>query len=303
MGNECRPSNSERCINCNFWHLHPKVPFSKQQLEYFADRTKDHSRFANQEFREEEKQTKKYFNDISKRCKELFIENPLSIDIKGNEFKGTPDLYAFEEGEKILHVIDYKTGVMEISSEDNMQLLSYAALILGNHNWNPKVIRATIINSYLNRINYVDLDKSKVEEHIFELENYFKFTKANFRYSTAGNWCKWCPAKHHCLLHNKDNLKDYQNADTDRLIAEFRKRTEEMAAREEAIKNGDHSDLLDVRTKTVRVWKDKDNLPENFYENKRTPIPITRLEKTVPKNLINKYIIENKFKCIVLRGK
>jgi len=297
MSEAFRPSNIHRYIHCNLWRFLPKEEKTPEKNAYLAERTKDHERLEQEQFTEKESECSAYFFVIKERADYLFKEQRLSMEIGDKILQGTPDVYAYDVERKSIHILDYKTGRMYVTAENNSQLLAYAMLVTDNHpDWEVEKIELAILNTqhdsvdrhiFTGRAPILDL-KSRIEKAIRANETGASFGK-------PGKWCQFCPSKRYCIRQrNYHELKNYADMDTDELILTTKRRFREIDRREKEVKAGVHSELLSplVSERTRRYWKD--NLPEKFFTMK--PITVSEAEEKFSNEEIAPYINQKLFK-------
>lgn len=270
-----RPSSISRYTNCNLWRHLPFEEKTPGQLAYLQKGTDAHARLEKEQFTDKETECKAYFQSIKDRCIYFFKEQHLEMEISGEFLEGTPDVYGYDKNSKTLHILDYKTGRSYVVAENNDQLLAYAMLVIHRHDdWKIEQIQLAILNTQHDAVNrhvymgtlYVERLKAKIQDAIEKnaLEESF---------GSPGSWCQFCPSKRYCIRQkNYQNLKDYADIDTDRLIFETRSRSREVNSREKEVKAGIYSHLLSPLLKERRITYWKDDIPEQFYAPKRLTI-------------------------------
>lgn len=291
-----RPSSITRYINCNLWRFLPREEKSSEQKSYLAERSADHRRLEQEKFTDQENECSAYFFIIKERSSYLFKEQLLSMEIGDKILQGTPDVYAYDEQRKILHILDYKTGRSYVKAEDNDQLLAYAMLAMENHpDWNIEKVELAILNtqydsvdvhSFTGKLHILSL-KRRIEQAVHANENESTFGK-------PGKWCQFCPSKRYCIRQRDyQALKDYADLDTDNLIYQSKKRQNEVIFREKEVKSGVISDLLTplLAERSKRSWKE--DLPDRFYTMK--PMTVSEAEERFSPEDISPYINQSSY--------
>ena len=263
MSEAYRPSSITRYINCNLWRFLPKEEKTPEQEAYLAERSQDHERLEQEKFSDTETECSAYFFIVKERSYYLFKENLLSMEIAETVFQGTPDVYAYDEQRKTLHILDYKTGRSYVKAKNNDQLLAYAMLAMDNHpDWHVEKYDLAILNTHHDSVDrWIFRGKGPVLDLKSRIE---KAINANQDDSTFGD------------------------RDTDQLIYEFKKRQQEIFSREREVKFGAVSELLTplLAERSKRVWKE--SIPEKFLSLQ--PMTITRAEEKFSAKEIEPYI-------------
>ena len=270
-----RPSSISRYTNCNLWKHLPFEEKTPEQLACLQKGTDAHARLEKEQFTDKEAECKAYFQSIKDRCFYFFKEQHLEMDISGEFLQGTPDVYGYNEASKTLHIIDYKTGRSYVVAENNDQLLAYAMLVMHRHDdWKVEKIELAILNTHHDAVNrHVYMGAIYIEKLKAKIERALEKNTLEESFGRPGSWCQFCPSKRYCIRQKSyQNLKDYADIDTDRLIFETRSRSREIVSREKEVKAGVYSNLLTplLKERTVRVWKSE--IPEHFYTDKKMTI-------------------------------
>jgi len=116
-------------------------------------------------------------------------------------FSGTPDYAAVgADGVGIILDIKYGTGI-QVAAEGNMQLLSYAALLLESH---PELKEFTLIifQPRLDpQIQEVEVSKDEIEEFVARRHRIKEFAEGEgFDVFNDGDHCQFCPRLMDCPL-------------------------------------------------------------------------------------------------------
>lgn len=239
MGNiKLRPSNSEKILNCNLSLWLPKREKTADQKKYLAERSEDHERLASGLFRDSEEKCQRYQQFVVKRCVDnTFTEEKLSVYMGENLFEGTPDLFGFDKETNTLYVVDYKTGVRNVSAWGNSQLLSYAVLVLlSKKDWEIEHFKLSILNTQSDLCSHFEPLKEKVLLHAARIKQSLKFIADGTAYAVTGDWCKFCSSRDYCPLQRETPaIKNYYDMDTDQLLFAKHKRQAELAKREKTL--------------------------------------------------------------------
>ena len=243
---DLRPSNAERLLNCNLSTLLPEIEKTDEQKKYLEERSKDHERLSKGRFLDSEKNCKAFHDRVIKHCNgKVFRETTIVHDLNGYEFKGTPDLFGFCEKGKNLYVVDYKTGYHLVLAQENMQLLSYAALIfLRRKEWDIKNFCLSILNTQRDIVSTFNITAGTVLGHIARIQRNVKFTYEDETFfAIKGKWCNFCPSKNYCpLLNTKSNFKKYCDLDTGDLLKEYESRKKEITRYRKKLKESNQPD-------------------------------------------------------------
>lgn len=157
---------------------------------------------------------------------DCYIEKKLAISLTvgrtTNDIYGTADFLAYEKSKKILHVVDFKSGVQPVEA-DSPQLVLYG---LGGLGWLRhkviKLVRCTIIQP---RFYHVGGAVRSADFTVAELASLgVLFNRAAAATddptapATAGPWCQWCLARVSCTALYEHNRGLFQN-DIEKLSA------------------------------------------------------------------------------------
>ena len=280
MENVCgafRPSSLERFLHCNLHGVLPQKEKTAEQLNYLALRTSDHSRLEKEFFLDSERNCSEFFQETKKKCGKLFKERTMSMEIGGQTFSGTPDVFGYEKKNNTLHILDFKTGALTVYAREgdtpNRQLVAYALLVCHTlQSWKVERLSLSILNT---QKDYVDtfLEENPTALLTALKEKTLKAIRLNVServFGSVGKHCFFCPSKDYCpLKRDYNHLKNYADQDTDALIFETKKRKGEMNNRETAIKSGQEvSELLTplVKERIKRVWHSHERLPKKFLQ-------------------------------------
>lgn len=151
-------------------------------------------------------------------------------------FQGTIDrLYYSTEPESAAHIVDYKHGAgVEVFAEDNVQLLCYALLVARTYK-QVKVLTADIVQPRITgdkvkrvtiELDDIDEIEKKIREAVRLSNLYESKPSENENLFSAGDGCRWCPAKSTCPELNRettvivnDDLPNLADLPSDRLGA------------------------------------------------------------------------------------
>lgn len=138
---------------------------------------------------------------------------------------GTSDhfMVILEDDRMILHVFDYKHGVgVPVDVEENLQVLSYFAIIASNFPERFDEFRATIVQPRCfsgNPIQHWSCTPKRVKDHVDAI-----LRPRDMSETKAGSWCRWCPAILKCETVHQHTLELAQaefsefREDTDKLL-------------------------------------------------------------------------------------
>lgn len=303
-----RPSNTERFLNCNLYTVLPEKPKTKEQLAYLEERCDDHTRLFKEEFLESEAKCKHYHDNVVKRCKNtVFREVSLSSDLNGCLFEGTPDLFAFDRADHCLHIIDYKTGFHNVNAHENMQLLSYACLVMLNHiEWEIECFSLAILNTQGDIVSTYSPRLEAVLTHMARLEKSLQFTSNQKTfYATSGKWCMFCPSKNYCpLMRDVSQIKSYMDMETDKLIYEKETRAKEVKLRMAELKKEENlSEFFDYDLVMKKRYKHKKDLKEDDDILVTKKMTAAEAQKILDPIDFSKYFDEEEFPCFSIRKK
>ena len=227
-------------MNCNLSLWLPERKKTEEQEKYLAERSEDHERLSKGVFRATEEKCRRYHSFLLKRCRgNTFIEEKLSVFMRGGLFEGTPDLFGFDGETKTLYIVDYKTGFHNVSSWGNSQLMSYAALVLlTKKEWDIDRFKLSILNTRSDLCSHFEPLKEKVLLHIARIKQSLSFNEKGTAYAVTGDWCKFCPSREFCPLQRDiQDTKDLMDADVDEVIYAKEKRAQEIRSRMKEFKD------------------------------------------------------------------
>lgn len=118
-------------------------------------------------------------------------------------FAGTADILALDEN-RILTIIDWKTGLEPVSAIGNWQLISLAWMALSIDK-NIDVARLGIVNPVLATAEYTALTRKTIENQITALQ--LMTYNMSELYEISGPHCKYCPLKSNCKTFAFDALQ------------------------------------------------------------------------------------------------
>jgi hypothetical protein len=147
----------------------------------------------------------------------LFCEQKVDNDLKyiDPDFGGTLDA-AIAEPFGRLEVIDYKYGAgIPVDAADNPQLIAYALALYNRFDRNFSEIRITIIQPRAfhesgNVVRSWDTTPEVLEHWELKFKKGIKACRDPKAPVAAGDWCRFCPAKHICPAVSTDAMKQAQ---------------------------------------------------------------------------------------------
>lgn len=150
-----------------------------------------------------------YIKSFLKKGMEWGVENKVDLTDWINNGSGTCDFYTLDREEGVLHICDLKTGRVQVSAKDNMQLQLYALGVLKKvqtpekvkkvklHIYQPKAKNSCweLGIEHLTQI-FGDFIRERADQCL--VENPLKI---------AGNkQCQYCPGKHVCDENYKSRI-------------------------------------------------------------------------------------------------
>lgn len=306
-----RPSSMKRYVNCNLWRWLPAIEETEENKQYLEQRTEDHERLANEDFKVSESRCKQHFLMVKEKCTQLFGKEEkftiLNEMMFGKSFQGTADVFGFSDTE--LFICDYKTGVSIYEPYHNYQLMCYVILVFTKYFDGKRYcdiginkIHMSILNVQSDRVLTWSLERNEAfitrketnfqASYLFEFFPDFKrlaslmrsavlFNKKERCFSSVGDHCQFCESKHYCPLKSDyTELVEYADKRLDQFIWQMKKHKSQIDNREKAVKGGVHSNLLTplLGTRIVNVWA-YDEIPEKCYV----------MKKMTPSEAIQKY--------------
>lgn len=216
---------------------------------------------------------------------ELLIEERLDFSHIVEQGFGTGD--ANIVADKVLDVNDLKYGKgVQVDAEMNAQLMLYGlgALRKFDMMFDIETVRLSIIQP---RLDHYSTWEISVEDLIAWGENQVK-PKAKMAYNgegehVPGSWCKFCKAKPVCRALAEQNLQlakyEFRSSDTleDHEILDILKQVEPFTdwikavtayALDEALKGKKWDGYKLVAGRSVRKWKDEEEVKKILIENK-----------------------------------
>lgn len=139
----------------------------------------------------------------------LHVEERLSPSRYSPDNWGTPDLWAWDAGQRVLDVIDYKFGHSYVPAE-TWQLINYAGLILETLDSDLDVtVRLHIVqprcyDAQPHRTRTVRASHLRVE--VNRLHNAAAEAKQPEPKARTGSHCKHCPGRHACSALQRDGF-------------------------------------------------------------------------------------------------
>lgn len=239
---------------------------------------------------------------------ELMIEQRVDFSKWVPEGFGTSDAIIIDDD--TVEVIDFKYGKgIRVDAQGNSQMRLYAlgALQLLDGLYDPTWVSMTIIQP---RLDHVSTQEMTVDE-LKEWARIYVVPAAEQALSddppiSAGDWCRWCPARATCRKRAEANLElaryDFRCGDllTDDEIAEILAKADELTkwaddirgyALQQAIDGTNYAGWKLVEGRSVRKYKDELQVAEKLkaegfseavlYERKL--LGITAMEKLVGK--------------------
>lgn len=156
-----------------------------------------------------------YLDDIDRaRSSYTVVVEHTERTLKSTEIEGlggTADhvMVYFDGSKLVLHVWDYKHGQgVVVDAEDNMQALSYFAILRCHYAEEFDAYRITIVQPRgfgEEKIRFWECSEERVQEHIDAIKD--AIGKDHLR---AGDWCRWCPAIGICPEVRKHALEAAQ---------------------------------------------------------------------------------------------
>lgn len=217
------PSATKRWINCpGSLELSRQAPEQKESI-YAAEGTKAHAVAETclltgekackvSDCDEMAEAVQVYLDDIDRARKtyKVVVEHTertlKSTEVEG--LGGTSDhiMVYFDGAKLVLHVWDYKHGQgVVVDAEDNMQALSYFAILRGHYAEEFDAYRITIVQPRgfgEEKIRFWECSEDRVQQHIDAIKD--AIGKDHLR---AGDWCRWCPALRICPEVRKHALE------------------------------------------------------------------------------------------------
>lgn len=159
-------------------------------------------------------------NEISRRVPKgakVFCEQKVDDDLKyiDPDFGGTLDAAIVELFGR-LEVIDYKYGAgIAVDAVDNPQLIAYALAIAKRYEFNFDEVKITVIQPRAfhesgNVIRTWDTTTDELLKWEAKFKKGLKACRDPKAPTSAGDWCRFCPAKHVCPSVSTDAMRDAQ---------------------------------------------------------------------------------------------
>ena len=198
------PSSSmywSKCLNYNCNNKENEASKKGTYLHYIAEAVLNDTNIKVDETIKIEKSDllflKDYINFINN------IENKKTVEIEkkvvyNNLIWGTVDCYIITNN-NILHIIDLKTGFIQIDSLDNMQLIIYALGVLKD-NPNIETVKLTIYQK--DNVNQSIYTPAELEPYKTLLDKITYNYENNIKPYISGSHCKYCSNKLKCTAFN-----------------------------------------------------------------------------------------------------
>lgn len=110
----------------------------------------------------------------------------------------------------VLHIIDYKNGVMDVEVEDNPQLKLYALGAVKLFNFKGSTVSLNIVQPKLSpQIKTWEISLNELIKwgNIIKPKAYMAFDGTGIKH--AGDWCKWCRFKNLCEEKQREFKEKY----------------------------------------------------------------------------------------------
>lgn len=138
-----------------------------------------------------------------------YIEHHIDIPYVHAENSGTPDFVLVDEGEQVIHIVDYKNGRGIVEAYENWQLLDYLVGIMWKHgvteDYTPAEwsLNLTIVqpNAFHPKgtIRTWKIDPNEVRPYATRLKNAsHEAMSGSSALCHAGEHCRYCSALTHC---------------------------------------------------------------------------------------------------------
>ena len=132
--------------------------------------------------------------------------------------EGTPDFHIISKNK--LHVVDYKTGRIAVSSEDNEQMKLYALGILHSKEEECKDVDTVVMTILNQKISTFVMKRADLEEWnkivveavkaIYKLEKIaYNQEQLDSHKMASKKACQWCRAKNNCNTYNQWRNRDF----------------------------------------------------------------------------------------------
>lgn len=140
---------------------------------------------------------------------EISVEEKLSLREWVPEMFGTADAVVDDEEQKILHVIDLKTGQHPVKPKDNFQLMAYALGVIGNPHhfniWNGYQVALHIAQPPIDNFTKWTVPIEEIWAFGEDLKTAGKLALSpDSAFNSTESNCRWCKAAGVCPeLHQK----------------------------------------------------------------------------------------------------
>jgi len=229
------------------------------------------------EMLQEAKNFNTYCNDIKGETLMEKAELRVSIPIGNNSF-GTIDYVAIKKhkGKTVLHVVDLKTGRIEVDAKDNSQLSLYALGVISTfeqYSIDKVVLHIVQDNSQVHNTNSVKMSLKKLKEFKKFAIKQAEESCSNKSIMVVGDHCNYCKHKVNCttalayfaqfdldnlneelqikLIQNKLNFTNY--------IKDIEAKFQERLEAGEVIKG-----LKLVKKRSITKWSDEKKVKKEF---------------------------------------
>lgn len=141
-----------------------------------------------------------------------FIEAKLNYSHIAPSGFGTGDMVIVgktPDGQGIIHVIDFKGGrgvFVEAAHNTQMMLYAIGALAAYGYIWDIKIIRMTIVQPRLDNISTFECSREELEAWGESIKPIAQMAYEGKGEQKAGDWCRFCRAKHLCKARVQEAL-------------------------------------------------------------------------------------------------
>ena len=216
----------------------------------------------------------KYCDPLIETAENYGVEARLVAD---EELFGTADCWVYNAETRVLEIIDFKYGFNPVLPEENMQAMTYAALLFLDEEVPitedmVDTVRLTIVQPRGAGISSWDTTPGRIGKHLEVVDGAINASKMDNPPGAMGDWCRWCPAKLICpiLAAAEEGLISWDQRDlSDDELGSLLATAQVLEAKAKAIFAYAHSRMEDgqhvtgwklVAKRANRRWIDKEKV-------------------------------------------
>jgi len=273
-------SNAHRWLECTKSATLEQEETTSIHAELGTQKHEEAVRYFNGEVETKDDDIINYINWINSNEGVKMLEAKVSISSISDELHGTVDCFIFKD--KVLNIVDYKTGSIEVVPNDNPQLIFYALGVIDTY-FKDMPINHIYLHIFQRGIKSCELTKGDIIYWRERFKVAFEEVKTSPKYS-VGNWCQYCPSIKFCEqakaltvdviqtepvmnMNNMDSQDLYHYLKHKKLAEKFLKACEAEAMKR--LKQGRIIEGVKIKAgNRLKRWVDDSKLDYKFFEKK-----------------------------------